>query len=174
MEVADYASCLTSWEKQIEHGWYKRQSQLKKQVSKRKSQRGGGGGASSGSGSDTSTMPAAAGSSSSSSKTIPGAVANTSAGAEAALAAAAGTSSSASASGANTPNPHSAADNPSHTLGLPPLPENLVTALQKRAELKRAFEPMFAKMQYANRNPLPHDSVFADLSCDEEDEEGME
>lgn len=173
MAYQDYASCLTSWEKQIEHGWYKRQSQLKKQVSKRKSQRGGAGagaGVSSGSGSDTSTMPGGAGSSSS--KTIPGAAANTSAGAEAALAA--GNSSSTSASGANTPNPHSMGDNPSHTLGLPPLPESLVTALQKRAELKRAFEPMFAKMPYANRNPLPDESVFADLEYDEGDDEDDE
>lgn len=160
MAYQDYATCLNNVEKQVEQGWYKRQSLLKKLISKKKSSKGGSGGSEPPGGPSQQTKTSAS-----------SALTNTAAGLEAAAAIAAGNTSSTSVSGTVTPSGEG-----HHYLSVPPLAESLVAAMEKRNQLKKAFEPMFEAMAHAKYIPMPDQSVFADLDLESggEEEDGME
>ncbi|CAO1628699.1 unnamed protein product [Sympodiomycopsis kandeliae] len=56
-------------------------------------------------------------------------------------------------------------------LAVPALSEQLLLAMEKRNQLKRALEPLFESMPHSKYIPLPQESVFADLSVDQGGEE---
>lgn len=126
MAYQDYYTCLLHVEKQIENGWYKRQSLLKKLISKKKSNKG------SSTASEGSLLKITLDSQ----------------------------TEEVGPSGTTTPlgDPTS-----SNYLSVPPLNEQLLLAMEKRNQLKRALEPLFESMPHSKYVPLPQESVFEDL-----------
>ncbi|CAO1626034.1 unnamed protein product [Parajaminaea phylloscopi] len=161
----DYASCLANVEKLVEQGWMKRQTLLRKLITSKKKQHHQKGGAASGDGA-ASAKPGSA-----STVHRHGDGATDSDGVNGALP---GTPGYLEASGINAESNALAGANDSasglHTviltnrLPVPPLPDSLVSAMQKRRELQEAFEPMFEEMPHAKRAPTT--SVYADLDLE--------
>ncbi|CAO1613443.1 unnamed protein product [Jaminaea pallidilutea] len=155
----DYASCLANVEKLIEQGWLKRQTLLKKLISKKKNRQP-----------ETSANSAArsdgdrnAGPPTSSVRAPLIQESITGNGSDAAAVSNTAPAHTAAATGEGS---YSATgiSHLSNRLAVPPLADSLVSAIQKRRDLQAAFEPMFSEMPHAKKTPSS--SVFADLNVE--------
>lgn len=146
MAYQDYLGCLNSVEREIESGWMKRQLQIKKSMQAQKKKKGSNGTVS------TSSNP----------------ILNGQAAAASALDVQS-VDSPAHAGGVSTPG-GSAMMPSSSSIGLergggpmrPQFSETLLSAIEKRRQLKYAFEPMFAEKPLAKNTPQT-ESVYCDL-----------
>lgn len=164
----DYASCLVNVEKLIEQGWIKRQTLLRKLISSKKKQLHYKGGVANG---DTSTAarpgtPFRHGAAIAGAQSVDGSTAlpETSSLMEASGAESGFFSSANTANAGGDYAPAQTTRVLSNRLPVPPLPDSLVSAMQKRRELQGAFEPMFQEMSHAKRTPTS--SVYADLDLE--------
>jgi transcriptional adapter 3 len=151
MAYQDYLGCLNSVEREIESGWMKRQTQIKKSMQAQKKKKGG----SSSNGNTTNNTA--------SNPVLNGVIASD------------GQGVSSPAQGASTPGATGMAHS-SSSIGLntaatdrgggpiaPQFSEALLSAIEKRRQLKFAFEPMFAEKPLAKYTPQGDDSVYKDI-----------
>lgn len=151
MAYQDYLGCLNSVEREIESGWLRRQTQIRKSMQAQKKKKGG---ASTSSSSSTTTANA-----NGSYAAINGPIA-------AVMAAEAHNTTSPSTPGAAIAMIQSGSSTGTERGGGPIAPqfsEALISAMKKREQLRYAFEPLFAGKPLANYTPKIDESIYSDL-----------
>lgn len=163
MAYQEYLGCLASVDREIESGWLKRQTQIKKSMQAQKKKKGGGSGGGGNVNANTNGAsggpnPTAAAAMAASSGGVAGVSASP----------AAGTPGSSAMTAQSSSQGHLAG-----TGGGPIKPqfsETLVAAMERRRQLKFALEPLFAAKPLAKWTPM--DSVYTGI--DERRDEGDE
>lgn len=153
MAYQDYIGCLNSVEREIESGWMKRQSQIKKSMQAQKKKKGHN---------NNSGSSSAAPNNSNAFNGIVAAVAAS----DGQNIASPATPGGAPGSTGMAPS-SSSMGNPTLDRGGGPMPpqfsDSLLSAMEKRKRLKFAFEPLFADKPLANYTPKGDESIYRDL-----------
>lgn len=150
MAYQEYIGCLASVDREIESGWLKRQTQIKKSMQAQKKKKGSSTNPGNGAAQNSAVAAVAA----SATGAVPGSPAGGTPGSTSMMAQSSGQGV---ASSNSAPGPIK-----------PQFSDSLLAAMERRRQLRYALEPLFAAKPLAKWTP--NESIFANLDCNDDNE----